>query len=567
MELHFLRDLIIIFGVAVLVVAFLHRFGIPTIAGFILAGTLAGPQGLQLVSDIHQVEVLAEIGVVLLLFSIGSEFSLVRLKRLWQPILIGGTIQVTSTILVTLGFALYFGLPLQSGIFAGFLIAVSSTAIVLRGLEARGELDAPHGQLALGILLFQDLCVVPMMFSLPLLSGTGESFFYLVLNMGRALLLLIIVLAVAWFMAPKLMAIVARTRQRDLFVLAVLLVCIGIAWAASKTGISLALGAFLAGLVVAGSDFRHQALSELIPFREAFTSMFFVSVGMLLDPEIIVENWGTILFLLIMILFGKFLLVFGTGVLMRLPMRVCIMSAATLAQVGEFSFVLSYAARGKELLSVTLSEEILAASILSMLITPFAISLAPKLAAGAVRIRSLTRFLDVKTAQEAQKETRELRDHVIIAGYGYAGREVGESLKQCRIPYVITGLNVDSIRNAVGRGEPAYFGDICSPEVLHSLRAEKARELVLVINDPSAIERVIRTARRLAPQLHIIVRTRYLLDAEPALKAGANEVVTEEIESAVEVANRILDRHKIPFENKEPQLERIRRFVSTSPPP
>ena len=279
----FLKDLVIVLGAAVVVVALLRRVGVPSIAGFILTGILAGPTALGLVDDTHQVELLAEVGVVLLLFGIGLELAVDRLRRLWKAVLLGGGIQVSVTLGCTAVLARAFGLAPGTAVFLGCVIAVSSTAVVLRALSARGELDAPHGRLAVGILVFQDLCVVPMILAVPLLAGDDSSPREILLAIGTAVAVLVGVLVAASFLVPRLLAFVARTRERELFILTVFLVCFGTTWALSLAGISLALGAFLAGLIVAGSEFRHQAMADLIPARDILASLFFVSVGMLLD--------------------------------------------------------------------------------------------------------------------------------------------------------------------------------------------------------------------------------------------------------------------------------------------
>lgn len=557
-EFDFLRDLVIIFAVAVSVVTLLHRLKVPPIAGFIVSGILIGPQGFGFIDDIHQVEILAEVGVVLLLFSIGSEFSLQRLKRLWRPILVGGSLQVVTTILGVVVICSLLNMAIRPSILFGFIIALSSTAIVLRGLEEKGELDAPHGRLTIGILLFQDLSVVPMMFILPMLTGSDISIWYFIGALMRALLILSAVLVAARLVVPRTLHIIARTRQRNLFVLTVLLICIGTAWAASISGVSLSLGAFLAGLVVAGSEYRHQALSELIPFREGFTSIFFVSVGMLLDPTSLGMNLPVILLILCGLILGKFIIIFLTGVFMKLPLRVAILAGTALAQVGEFSFVLLRAVQDTEFLNETLMGNLLAAIILSMIITPFILALGPKLAAGVGKIRGLTHMLEIKTAEDAQEEQKKWNDHVIIGGYGLAGRELSKLLKTCNIPYVIADLNMDNIRTAGQKNEPAYFGDITSVEVLLHLGIKQAKELVLVINDPSANARAVEAARRIAPNLHIIVRTRYQQDVEELFEAGANEVIPEEVESTLEITSRICKRHPIDEQFVMNELNTIR---------
>jgi CPA2 family monovalent cation:H+ antiporter-2 len=556
-QLVFLKDLVIIFATAVIVVALLRRIHIPSIAGFIVAGVLAGPSGLRLVDDIHQVEVLAEVGVVLLLFGIGLELSIDRIRQLWRAVIVGGAVQVGLTILVVVGIATLRDIRFNSAVFLGFVIAISSTAIVLRGLATRGELQAPHGRLALGILLFQDLCVVPMILVIPLLGHAGGGGAAPLRTLLKAILVLGGVLAAARLIVPRLLEVVARTRQRDLFVLAVFLICLGTAWVLSIVGISLALGAFLAGLVVAGSEFRHQAMSDLVPFREVLASIFFVSIGMLLDLGSILLYAGPILGILAAILLGKFAIIFVTAAFMRLPLRVCILTGAALAQVGEFSFVLLRTAGGYELLPEPFAGNLLVAIILSMLITPFALALGPHLASGADRMGWLTRLLQVRTPEDVQRDM-DLRDHVIIAGYGVTGQELANALQECGTPYIVVDLNIENVRRAASHGEPACLGDITSPDVLEHLGLDHAKELVVAINDIEATALAIRAARSLAPKLRILARSHYVTDALRLFKAGATDVVSAEAEGAVQVTARILRAHNIEKERRDELVSSIR---------
>lgn len=554
----FLRDILVIFAVAVTVVTLLRRLHVPPIAGLILSGALVGPNAFGLITDVDQVEVFAEIGVGLLLFGIGLELSLDRMRRLWRPILIGGTLQVGLTIAASALIANRFGFSAGGAVFLGCVLAVSSTAIVLRGLQARQEVDAPHGRFALGVLLFQDLCVVPMILVIPLLAGTGGSRVALAITLSKSIGVLIAVLIAAWFIVPRLLYFVAKTRERDLFVLAVLVVCLGTAWVLSLVGVSLALGAFLAGLIVAGSEFRHQATADVIPFRQVLTSVFFVSVGMLLDLRAVSDSVGSFMILLAAILIGKFLIVWITGMIMRFPPRVNVVAGASLAQIGEFSFVLLGAAAGTSLLTDDFVRVLYVAIILSMLITPVAISLGPHLAAGLGRIQVVTRRLGVRTAEEVPSAFRQMKDHVIIAGYGVAGQALALSLEDIGIPYVVIDLNADNVRQATQRVMPAYFGDVTSSEVLSHLGVARARDLVIVINDPAATEQAIRAARSVAPHLYILARTNYVADIGGLLKAGASEVLAAEQEISAEVTSRILERHGVAQGQVETELTRIR---------
>ncbi len=525
-EITYLKDLVIVLGAAIVVVTALRRAGVPSIAGFILTGALIGPTALALVDDTHHVEVLAEIGIALLLFGIGLELSLDRLRRFWKAVLLGGGIQVTLTVACTALVAKAFGLAPGPAIFLGCVVAISSTAVVLRGLSTRGELEAPHGRLAVGILVFQDLCVVPMILAVPILAGGSGTIQEILLAAGTALIILAAVLAAARYLVPPLLAIFARTRQRDIFVLAVFLVCFGTAWALSLAGISLALGAFLAGLIVAGSEFRHQAMSDLIPAREIFASLFFVSVGMLLDVSDVLAHLTSTVGLLGMILVGKFVIIWGTAMILRMPVRVGVLSAATLCQIGEFSFVLLNNASGFELLDATLSHNLLTAIILSMLLTPVAIAFGPRLALSASRIPWLNRVLDAEPPGVDAREPHS--GHVVVAGYGLTGREVCRAIQDKGMASIAVDVNADNVRAAKAAGNRAVLGDITQPEVLESLGCRHARLVVIGINDTRAAELAVRGIRKIAPRLPIIARAWYDMDKDALQAAGATKVVTAE---------------------------------------
>ena len=543
-EIDYLKELVIVLGAAVVVVAVLRRVGVPSIAGFILAGTLTGPSVLGLVGDTHQVEVLAEIGVVLLLFGIGLELSLDRLRRIWKAVLLGGGIQVTLTLACTALLAGWFGLTGGSAFFLGCVVAVSSTAVVLRGLSARGELEAPHGRLAVGILVFQDLCVIPMILMVPFLAGGGGAAQEILLTIGTAVLILVGALVAANRLVPRLLAFVARTRERELFILTVFLVCLGTAWALSLAGISLALGAFLAGLVVAGSEFRHQAMSDLIPAREVLAGIFFVSVGMLLDVSHVFENLMPTVGLLGAILVGKFAIILGTALVLRLPLRVGILSAATLCQVGEFSFVLLKAASGTELLGATLSHNLLVAIILSMLLTPMAIAFGPHLASGAARVPWLNRLLGAEPPGIDAQEPH--RDHVIVAGYGLTGREVCRAVREAGYAYVAVDANPDNVRAARAAGVRAVLGDVTQRDVLEELGCMHARLVVLSINDTRATELAIHQIRATAPETALVVRTQYEMDRNSLQTAGATEVITAESTASAAIVSSSLEALTVP---------------------
>ncbi|MBU8872019.1 MAG: cation:proton antiporter [Gemmatimonadales bacterium] len=538
-ELAFLFDLVVILAAAVTAVAFLRYLRVPSIAGFIIAGTVVGPHALGLVQDLHRVEIIAELGVVLLLFGIGLELSLSRVRRLWRPIAVGGAVQVCTTILVVLGLSLLFGRDLGSGLLLGFIVAVSSTAIVLRGLSDRGELETPHGRLALGILIFQDLCVVPMVLVIPVLGHTVGADTNVLVPLLKAAGVVAGVVVAARLVVPRFLEEIARTRKRDLFVLSVFLICLGTAWVVSMVGVSLALGAFLAGLVVSGSRYRDQAISDLVPLRDVLASVFFVSIGMMLDLRNVLDNLGPILGLFAAIIVGKFIIIFLSASIMRLPLRVGVLTAASLCQVGEFAFVLLLAAGGTGLLDETLTSNLTVAVILSMVAAPFGIALGPHLAGGLGKLNPLTRLLKVRTTQEI-RETESLRNHVIIAGYGLTGRSLAQALDRIGTPYIIVDMNTENVREAAERGESACFGDVTSAEVLECLGIAEASELVIAINDPDATARATGAARLAAPGLRITVRTTFDVDVKRLEEAGATQVVAAEAAASDAIITLVL---------------------------
>jgi CPA2 family monovalent cation:H+ antiporter-2 len=534
--------------VAVTVVIVLSRFRIPSIAAYILAGALVGPKSLALINDIHRVEVLAEIGVSLLLFGIGMEFSLKKLRALWLNIFVGGSVQVVTTGCIAAAIFYSIGHSLSAAIFIGFFVSLSSTAIVLRGLEDRGELNAEHGRFALGILLFQDICVIPMMLVIPILAG-GRGSGAVIGSLVYSIMIIALSIFIAYLIVPRLLNLVARTRQRQLFILSVLLICIGVAYAISSSGVSLALGAFIAGLVVGGSEFRHQATADIISFKEVFTSLFFISVGMLLDPGEIMLNILPIFLLLAAIILGKMTIVFITGLLMRLRTRAVILASVALAQVGEFSFVLFGAAAAYNLVPEPLMGNLLAAATISMLLTPLAIAAGPHLSAGLGKLPVFYRAMNIKTAEDASSDTKDWENHIIIGGFGFAGKQLARMLKENNIKYLILELNINTVRE-VCRDEPIYFGDVTSRDVLERVGAKRARELVVAVNDPRAAERAIRAAKSISPDLH--------LDIENLRKLGADDVIPGEQEAAVELVRRVASRFGCDEDRLEQRTKLIR---------
>ncbi len=559
-ELVFLKDLMLVFGVSTLVVYLFHRLRQPAIVGFLASGVLMGPHGLSLIADVHQVELLAEIGVVLLLFTIGLEFSISKLNQMRQLVLGGGSLQVLGTILLIGGGAWLLGLPPAQAVFFGFLLALSSTAIVLKILMDRGEIDSPQGRFAVGILIFQDLCVVPLMLLTPVLSGKeATSAVAILLVLGKVALTVTLIFSLSRLVVPRLLFEVVKMRSPEVFIISIILICLGTAWATSQIGLSLALGAFLAGMVIAESEYSHQVLTNILPLRDGFISLFFISVGMLMDVRTLLNHPLEVAGTLSAILIVKTVVVVGSVLVLGYPLRVAVLVGCALAQVGEFSFVLSRVGWEWGLITPQLNQYFLSASVISLLLTPFAIHISPKLAGGIGRLRWVERWFPGRKFEELKPEQVDIRDHVIIVGYGPGGRNLSRVLKAIEVPYCILELNGETVRRMRRNGEPIYYGDAASPEVLKHLVIHHARALVVAVSDPASIRRAVRVARDLNPRLYIIVRTRYMAEIDELYRLGADEVISEEFETSIELFARVLRRYHIPRTVIGEQIEMIRQ--------
>ena len=559
MGMPLLSDIVIIFGLSIMVLFVFNRLRIPAIVGFLLTGVLAGPYGLGLIKAIHEVEVLAEIGVVLLLFTIGMEFSLKALLRIKKSILLGGSLQVLLTILVTFVLAsLQIGRTFGESLFIGFLVCLSSTAIVLKLLQEKAEMDSPHGQTSLAILIFQDLIVIPMMLFTPLLAGMGGEIgqSLLILFAKGAGVIVLVILSAKWIV-PQLLYQIARTRSRELFLLTVVVLCFAIAWLTSSVGLSLALGAFLAGLIISESEYSYQALGNILPFRDVFTSFFFVSVGMLLDVGFLVERLPSVLTIVLIILTLKTITAGFTTVLLGFPLRTALLVGLTLAQVGEFSFILARSGLKQGFLAGDIYQLFLAVSVLTMAVTPFIISVAPYVTDSVMRLPIPSRLKSGLYPPESEKRGGN-NDHLVIIGFGVNGRNLSRAAAVAGIPHVIVDMNPETVRQERKSGKPIFYGDATQETVLHHADIDAARVVVVAISDAAATRRIIAIVRRLNPKVQVIARTRFLKEVKPLYELGANEVVPEEFETSVEIFARVLKKYLIPRDEIEKLISEVR---------
>lgn len=547
--MHFLQEITIIATVSVIVTIILGRFKLPVVAGLVLSGALVGPNAFSLARDLEAIEIIAEVGVVFLLFTIGLEFSLSRLRHIFRQVALGGILQVSATATITIIIALALDRSLPEAVVYGFVFALSSTALVLRTLNERNELDAPHGRFIVGTLIFQDLCIVPMVLIIPLLSEGLENLYVwkeVAFAMMQAVLMVTGLFICSKKLVPLLFKWVDASRSSEVFILTVLCLCIGTAYLTSLTGLSLALGAFLAGMIVADTDFRHRAMGDILPLKDVFVSFFFVSLGMFFNFEVLFEQTGAVFLLLLAFLFGKGLIASLAAMFMRFPPRAAWLSGVGLAQFGEFGFVLLQLATKENVVSNETIAPLLNAGILSMFLTPLLVYKAPHFTAGERALDPLAKLLRAKSAEELEQKTVGHNDHVIIIGYGISGQLLTSSLRTLSIETVVLEMNSDNVTLGRGKGDPVFYADATSEEALGHAHLESCRAVVVMINDHGATERVLATIDRLQVNVPIFIRTQYMNGVEDFEKFNPSAVVACEVEGGLEVLSLVLRKLEVP---------------------
>lgn len=547
-----LLDIVVIFTLAILAAVVCHRLRVPTSVGLLLAGVLAGPDILGLIRNVHEIELLAEIGVVLLLFLIGLDFSLAEVAHLRRQFAVGGSLQFFGTAAIVALGTIAMGSTLQQGVYIGFLIALSSTAIVLRMLQERAELDTPHGRSVLAILIYQDAAVVPVMLVAPLLAGVagGSALISIAGLVGKMAAVGAFAFVAYRWAVPWILERIAHTRSSETFLLGVITLCMGIALVTQSLGLSLALGAFLAGLIVSDSMYSHQAVTVMLPFRDVFMSLFFVSIGMLLDVQFLLEDPLRIAILTLGVLIIKPIMGAAASLAARLPLRYSVLTGLDLGQVGEFSLVAAQAGVVAGLLGVDVFQTVLGVAVLTMILTPVLVAMGPRFADAACRT-PLVRLGRGGFSASAVSSAHSYADHILIVGFGVTGRNLARTAKISGVPYAVVEVNAGTVREALRNGEPIHFGDATQELILARVDAEKARAIAVVIDDAAGARRIVEISRRFAPDAYILVRSRYLREVEPLLALGADEVIADELEISIEVFSRVLARMLVPREDIE----------------
>jgi CPA2 family monovalent cation:H+ antiporter-2 len=558
-ETEMIMAVVIVLVCAIAVLFIGKRFRVPLIVGYFLTGIIVGPFGLGLVTE-DQVSLLADLGVILLMFTIGLEIPLKELIAMKKIVLIGGGLQLILTTAVVWAIMTACGFASNAAIFIGFLVAHSSTAIIMNIYQRTGEIDTQHGKISLGMLIFQDLNVVPMMMLVPILAGTtGTNLIGSIINFGIGMCALVVILAAAIYLVPKFLQRVALTRSSELFIIAVVVICFGIAWIMSLTGVSLALGAFLAGVAISGSDYSHEVIGQIMPIRDLLTSFFFVSIGMMLNLMYLGEHLILILALAAALMLGKTLVNFVSVKILGVATGAALLSAIGLSQIGEFSFILGETGLSSGILTESVYQVFLAISIVTMAITPFAVSTGPKIVKRFI-IPTVPQCQDMDSVSVQTGEEKK-QGHVIIVGYGLVGSFVVKALRKVDIPYIILELNADTVEKEKKRGENIVYCDASHESVLEYAGIHKAQTIVISIPQIESIKAIISVARRLNPKIGIITRSRFISETGDLYHLGADEVVVDEKEVAIQIFRRILSNQQVPVQDLELYTKQARNEV------
>jgi monovalent cation:H+ antiporter-2, CPA2 family len=550
---HLIEDLAVLLLVSLPINLFFHKIKLPSVMGYLIAGVLIGPYGLKMISDVASVKELAEIGVILLLFVIGLEFSLGRLfKNLASVFGVGGLQLGLTTVFVWFIF-MEIGFQQNQSLAFGLIVALSSTAIVLKMITDRAEIDTLHGKLCIGTLLFQDLCVVPIMLLLPLLTqsavNSGADFVY---AMVKSLAAVVGIFFFSKLIVPKTLSWIARVGNKEHLTLSVIFIILATGWVSQKMGLTLAMGALIAGMIISESEYNHQIILDILPLRDYFSSIFFISVGMLLQTQVLMNSFWTCLGLFVLVVLVKGVLAGLACLLVRVPMRISFVVGIRLAQVGEFSLILLAMAMDQGLFDSYQYQLLLIVSILSMLFAPLLIQ-----ASSELSMRLFSKWKSTETDTN-QKQVPEIKGHVIIVGYSLGGRTLAQVLLETQIPFMVLDLNGEQVKRALTEGITTHYGDCTQEGTLSRMGLKQARMIVFSIPDYTVTEKAVRLARKINPEIKIMVRTRLTSQVEELKTAGANEVIPEEFETSIEIFSRVLRDYRIPNNVIEQQVELIR---------
>jgi CPA2 family monovalent cation:H+ antiporter-2 len=536
-------DLLIVLVTAIAGGMLARLLRLPVILGYLAGGIAVGPFGLGLVHDTNTIDSMANVGVVLLLFAIGLDISFKELLRMSKIAVFGGIIQILLTAAAGFGLGQLIGQNVTGSIFFGFIIAMSSTMIVLKLIMERGEMDTIHGRIMLGILLVQDLAVVPIMVAMQAVGGeTGNLLASLGIALAKAAIFIGLMLALGYWVMPWLLNKVAGQRSRELFFMTVILICLAAAFGTYYFGLSAAFGAFAAGLLISQSGFARQAFADILPLRDTFAALFFISLGMLANLDYIGNNISTVAIVVAIILVVKFVIVTAITRMFGYSHKTVLMVGTGLIQIGEFSFILVLMGYQENLFTLDIYNLTVASAIITMLVTPFAMTFNSFLYRRLSQRTWFARFLTRDNAADWHSGAPELARHAVICGYGAIGGRVAEVLEKQKLSYLIIELDPNLVSKARARGIPCIYGDASNPEILAHAGLDKARVLICTIPDYVATELTARNAKKINPKLDIVARVHRDADGELLKNIGVTELVLPFFEGSLEMIRHTLHR-------------------------
>jgi CPA2 family monovalent cation:H+ antiporter-2 len=559
MEFPIFKDILIIFALSTLVNYAFNRIKVPTIVGYLLTGVFAGPHLTGIVTSSESIHTLAEIGVVLLLFTIGLEFSLKHLIKIRRIVFVGGFMQVFVTAALIMLVARSYEMDLFGAIFIGFITALSSTAVVLKVLQDRDELTSNYGRTVLGILIFQDILLVPLLLFTPILGGdiegVGSMIFYL--GIKSVLIIAMVYVGHKWVM-PWVLHLIAMTKNQELYFMSILLICLGIAFLTNELGMSLAFGAFLAGLMISESEHSHHIYGHIIPFKDIFTSFFFVSIGMMLDLDFVRDHLSLVLITVLVVMAIKAFVAGITGFVLGHTFRGFILVGLALAQVGEFSFILVQMGLGYGIVSDFYYQLFLATAVTTMSLTPFQIMLSRPLSTWLVSL-PLPKVLIEGMFPLKQVDVPEMKSHLVLIGKDSRSRNISAMAGYIHLPYISIAFDPAEVKKRQERGETIIYGDAANEPILKKAHIDSAEVVVVSIGDMITAMSIVEKVRHLNKHAAILVRTRYVEDVEELYRVGATQVIPEEFETAIEVFERVLNKYLIPQSDISQIIGRIRK--------
>lgn len=554
-------DLFIFLIAAVVIVPIFHRLRASPILGYLAIGVAIGPHGFGLIDDVESVAGLAELGVVFLLFTIGLELPLRRLWAMRRLVFGMGSAQVMVSAVVIGGVALAWGNSLEAATVLGLCLALSSTAIVVQLLSERGELATPPGHAAFSVLLFQDLAVVPILFLLPVLGGTAGNFAVdLALALGTAAAAVLVIYVVGRRALRPLFRVIAGTRSAELFVATTLLVTLGIATLTNLAGLSMALGAFLAGLLLAETEFRHQVETDIQPFKGLLLGLFFISVGMGVDFAAVADRLHWVVLSVIGLMLIKGAIAAGMALLFRQPRVVAMQVGFLLSQSGEFAFIVVGAALALGILQGDVAQFMIIVTGVTMMATPIVAGL------GRRAVLMMDRHA-LEIRPNAQIAAPDLEDHIVLAGFGRVGQTIGRLIEAQKVPYIALDLDARRLGACRAHGLPVFYGDASRKDVLERARAGHAACVVVTMDDPARAARTVATMRQSWPGVPVLVRARDRKHATELERAGATGTVPETVEASLQLAAQTMRLLGMPPEAVSPLIETARDDEYAAPTP